>query len=293
MEIRVLKYFLTVAREENITRAAEVLHITQPTLSRQLIQLEEKLGCQLFVRGKNKIILTEAGMLLKRRAQEIVDMANKTENELMNKETLVCGEIFIGGGETYLMSYLSHVMKDFHDVYPQVTYRLYSGNADDVKERIDNGLIDIALLNEPVDITKYDFVRIPEKDKWGILLLKEEELATNKYITPKDLIGKQIMCSSRLDVQSELMSWLGRYSKDVNILLTYNLIYNASLMVEAGLGYAITIDNIINISENSKICFKPFYPSLETGCVLVWKKNQTFSTPVTKFIEMLQKYFKY
>ena len=167
MELRVLKYFLAVAREENITKAAEFLHITQPTLSRQLMQLEEELNAQLFIRGKNRIVLTDEGMLLRRRAEEIVDLANKTEKEFLEQDNLVTGEIFIGGGETNAMHILARIIKEFKEEYPQIKYQFYSGNADDIKERLDKGLIDIGLLTEPVDIEKYEFVRLEQKEVWA------------------------------------------------------------------------------------------------------------------------------
>lgn len=289
MELRILKYFLAVTREKNITKAANVLNITQPTLSRQLMNLEEELNVQLFVRGKNKITLTEDGLLLKRRAQEIIDMSDKIENEFIHKEELVNGEICIGSGETPLMSYLSNIMKQFNDEYPLVRFRLQSANADDIKEKIDAGLLDIGLLNEPVDISKYDYIRIPKKDRWGILMLKNDILSSLPYIKAEDLKNKNIMCSYREEIQNELSSWFKDSFSTVNIIATFNLIYNASLLVENGLGYAITLEGIINIDQNSKLCFKPLYPPLETGCVLVWKKNQFHSSTITKFIERLKK----
>ena len=182
MEIRVLKYFLTVAREESITKGAEILHITQPTLSRQLMQLEEELRVQLFIRGKNKIILTDEGMLLRRRAEEIVDLVGRTEKEFDEHDNLIGGEIFIGAGETNAMHTLADLIKEFNKEYPQVKYNLYSGNADDIKERIDKGLIDIGLLTEPVNIEKYDFIRLPNKEAWGVLMQKDSPLAKKEYI---------------------------------------------------------------------------------------------------------------
>ncbi|WP_347564850.1 LysR family transcriptional regulator [Clostridium intestinale] len=177
MEIRVLKYFLTVTRVENITKAAELLHITQPTLSRQLMQLEEELRAQLFLRGKNKITLTEEGMLLKRRVEEIIDLADKTEREFSEQDDLIGGEVFIGAAEINSMHVLADVIQGFREKYPRVKYNLHSGNADDVKEKIDKGLIDIGLLLEPVNIEKYDFIRLPQKETWGLLMSKDSPLA--------------------------------------------------------------------------------------------------------------------
>lgn len=285
MDIRVLKYFLTVAREENITRAAEVLHITQPTLSRQLIQLEEELKVKLFVRGKNKITLTNEGMLLRRRADEIVDLADRTEREFGEQDSLIGGEIFIGAGESNAMHTLANLIKMFHNEYPQVKYNLYSGNADDIKERIDKGLIDIGLLTEPVNIEKYDFIRLPNKETWGVLMTKDSPLANKEFIKPEDLTNMPIIITKRSIVQNEIQNWFGSYYEKLKIMGTYNLIYNAAIMVEEGLGYAVCFEKLVNINEETNLCFKQFYPKLETGTVIVWKKHQVFSAATAKFIE--------
>lgn len=284
MEIRVLKYFLTVAREESITRGAEILHITQPTLSRQLMQLEEEIGVQLFRRGKTKINLTDEGMLLRRRAEEILDLVDKTEREFGQQDNLITGEIFIGAGETNAMHVLANLIKEFNKEYPQVKYNLYSGNADDIKERIDKGLIDIGLLTEPVSIEKYDFIRLSNKETWGVLMQKDSPLAKKEKITSDDLTNMPIINTKRPMVQNEIENWFGVKYKKLNVIATYNLIYNATIMVEEGLGYAICFDKLVNINDEINLCFKPFHPKLETGTVIVWKKHQVFSTATTKFI---------
>lgn len=292
MELRVLKYFLVVAREASITRAAEMLNITQPTLSRQLMQLEDQLGAKLFIRGKSKITLTDKGMLLRRRAEEIVDLAEKTENEFLEDDDLIAGEIFIGSGETNAMHSLAKAMKEFHDEYPQVQYSIYSANADDIKEKIDKGLIDIGLLTEPVDISKYDFIRLKQKEVWGVLMRKDELLASKEYITAKDLIDKPLINTRRLMVQNEISNWFGEDYDKLNIISTYNLIFNAAVMVEEGLGYAICLDKLVNFNDNINLCFKPLLPKLETGGVIIWKKHQIFSSATSKFIERLKNTFK-
>lgn len=287
MEIRVLKYFLTVAREESITKGAEILHITQPTLSRQLMQLEEELGIQLFTRGKSKITLTDEGMLLRRRAEEILDLVDKTEREFSEQDNLITGEVFIGAGETNAMHVLSNLIKEFNKEYPQVKYNLYSGNADDIKERIDKGLIDIGLLTEPVNIEKYDFIRLPNKETWGVLMQKDSPLAKKENITPDDLINMPVINTKRPMVQNEIENWFGIQYEKLNVIATYNLIYNAAIMVEEGVGYAICFDKLVNINDEINLCFKSFYPKLETGTVIVWKKHQIFSIATTKFIEKI------
>lgn len=292
MEIRVLKYFLAVAREENITKAAEYLHITQPTLSRQLMQLEEELNTTLFIRGKSRIVLTDEGMLLRRRAEEIVDLADKTEKEFLEQNELVTGEIFIGGGETYAMHALANVIKEFKMEFPQVTYNLYSANADDIKERIDKGLIDIGVLTEPVDIEKYEFVRLPHKEVWGVLAPKDSEIAKKEVVTPKDLATLPILITRRAIVQNEIANWFGKYYDTLNVIACYNLIYNAAVMVEEGIGYAITLEKLVNINDDTKITFIPLSPRLETGTVVVWKKHQIFSPATAKFIETIKNALK-
>ncbi|MDR3595845.1 LysR family transcriptional regulator [Clostridium sp.] len=292
MEIRVLKYFLTVAREESITKGAEILHITQPTLSRQLMQLEEELKVQLFIRGKTKITLTDEGMLLRRRAEEILDLVDKTEMEFSEQDDLISGEIFIGAGETNAMHVLANLIKKFNKEYPQVKYNLYSGNADDIKERIDKGLIDIGLLTEPVNIEKYDFIRLPNKETWGVLMQKDSPLAKKEYIKSEDLANMPIINTKRSIVQNEISNWFGVQYEKLNIIATYNLIYNAAIMVEEGLGYAICFEKLVNINDETNLCFKPFYPKLETGTVIVWKKHQVFSTATAKFIEKIMNALK-
>lgn len=289
MEIRVLRYFLTVAREENITRAANVLHITQPTLSRQLMQLEEELDAQLFIRGKHRLTLTDDGMLLKRRAEEIVTLTDKMEKEFLNKDNMIHGEIFIGGGETRAMHSVSKVMKQFQELYPHVQFHIYSGNADDVKEKLDKGLLDFGLLVEPVNIEKYDFIRLKEKDRWGALVLKEGPLGQKEYLTPEDLMNASLIVSRRMIVRNEIASWAGIDFDKLKCVATFNLVNNAAVMVEEGLGIALTIDKIIHLHNDSKIRFIPFYPELNVGNVIVWKKHQTFSQASQKFLNMLKK----
>lgn len=291
MELRILRYFLVLAREENITKAAEFLHITQPTLSRQLMQLEDELHTRLFIRGKNKISLTEEGMLLRRRAEEIIDLTDKTEKEFLQQDELITGEIFIGGAEINTMHLLAKSMKEFQKQYPHVQYHLYSGNADDVKEKIDKGLIDIGVLLEPVNIEKYDFICLPQKEVWGVVVPKDNIIAKQGYATPKDLLNAPLMISTRSIVHREIANWLGQDFTKLNIVSTFNLINNAAIMVEEGIGYAITLDKLIYINDERSICFVPFRPKLETGTVIVWKKHQVFSPTTTKFIKLLQDKF--
>lgn len=280
MELRVLKYFLAVAREENITRAAALLHLTQPTLSRQLMQLEEELGVQLFHRSRYHIVLTDEGMLLRRRAQELVDLAEKTEREFACRETELMGEISIGAGETRSMSFLSRAMVSFRTLYPKVTFRIFSANADDVKERLDMGILDMGLLTEPVDVGKYAFCRIREKDLWGVLVRADSPLAAMEAVTPQDLEDVPLLISGREIIQRELASWFGERWEKLQIAATFNLVLNAANMVRCGVGTALCFD--LNTAFDD-LRFLPLSPRMETGTVLVWKKDQILTPAVEAF----------
>ena len=290
MEFRVLKYFLMVAREENITKAAALLHLTQPTLSRQLMQLEAELGVKLFHRSKHSIILTEDGMLLKRRAQEIISLSDKTVQELSHKEDVLSGEIAIGCGETKNMLFLSEQIKKFRQKYPLVQFSIHSAIADDIKERIEKGILDIGLLMEPVDVGKYEFIRMPQKEKWGILVRKDSELAAKESINPKDLTNVPLIMVKRELVKNELASWFGDYYEGLQIAATYNLILNAASMVERGVGVVLCFDLGATFYED--LCFIPLAPTLETGSVLVWKKNQTLGMATSQFMSFLKNAFQ-
>ena len=290
MEFRVLKYFLMVAREENITKAAALLHLTQPTLSRQLMQLEAELGVKLFHRSKHSIILTEDGMLLKRRAQEIISLSDKTVQELSHKEDVLSGEIAIGCGETKNMLFLSEQIRKFRQKYPLVQFSIHSAIADDIKERIEKRILDIGLLMEPVDIGKYEFIRMPQKEKWGILVRKDSELAAKEFINPKDLTDVPLIMVKRELVKNELASWFGDYYEGLQIAATYNLILNAASMVERGVGVALCFD--LGAAFYEDLCFIPLAPTLETGSVLVWKKNQTLGAATSQFMRYLRNAFQ-
>ncbi|HIR50756.1 MAG TPA: LysR family transcriptional regulator [Candidatus Avoscillospira avicola] len=280
MELRVLRYFLAVAREENITKAAAMLHLTQPTLSRQLMQLEEELGVQLFQRSRYRIILTNDGMLLRRRAQELVDLADKTAREFSERETELMGEIAIGAGETRSMTALSRAIQSFRTLYPKVVFRIFSANADDVKERLDMGLLDMGLLTEPVDVGKYAFCRMQEKDRWGVLVRADSPLAALEAVTPEDLEAVPLLCSGREGVQRELANWFGDRWERLEIAATFNLILNAANMVRCGVGAALGFD--LNLAFDD-LRFLPLSPAMETGTVLVWKKDQVLSPVMEVF----------
>ena len=280
MELRVLKYFLAVAREENITKAAALLHLTQPTLSRQLMQLEEELGVQLFRRSRYHVELTEDGMLLRRRAQELVDLAEKTTREFTLRETELMGEIAIGAGETRSMSFLSRAMVSFRERYPKVTFRIFSATADDVKERLDTGLLDMGLLTEPVDVGRYAFCRMKERDRWGVLVRLDSPLAGLDSVTPDDLEQVPLIISGRERVQRELANWFGDRWERLQIAASFNLILNAANMVRYGVGTALSFD--LNFSFDD-LRFIPLSPTMDTGTVLVWKKDLVLTPVVEAF----------
>ena len=226
MEIRVLKYFLMVAREENITKAANLLHLTQPTLSRQLMQLEEELGVSLFRRSRHRIILTEDGMLLRRRAEEIVSLADKTKDDFQHRQEQLAGTIAVGSGEMQSSRFLTRLLTAFQRENPLVTFTIYSGNSDNIKERIERGLLDVGLLQEPVDITKYSFIRTPIREQWGVLMSEDSELAAKSSVGPADLAGMPLIMPGRENLQNELLNWFGPYAENLRIIANGNLLYN-------------------------------------------------------------------
>ncbi len=290
MELRVLQYFLAVAREENITKAAALLHITQPTLSRQLMQMEDELGVKLFRRGKHNILLTEDGMLLRRRAQEIVDLAEKTARELKHEEEAVSGEISIGCGETQNMKPLSEMMASFQQKYPDVNFNIYTAIADDVKERLENGILDMGLLLEPVEISRYHYVKMPLKEKWHVLMRRDSQLAGKQRVMPQDLAGIPLIIAKRQSVRNVLENWFGYGKEKLHIVSTCNIShYNQSVMVESGIGMALVMEFSCN---QDTLCLRPLEPSLESGCVLVWKKNQALSPAMLRFIEHAKEYLE-
>ncbi|MCU7762807.1 LysR family transcriptional regulator [Priestia megaterium] len=295
MEIRVLRYFLAVAREGNITRAADVLHVTQPTLSRQLKDLEQELGKKLFIRSSHSVFLTDEGMLLRNRAEEIVNMVDKLEAEFSSMEETIGGDVYIGGGETEAMKHIARVAKDVQVRYPNIRYHLYSGNEEDITERLDKGLLDFGILIQPADISKYNYLNMPAKDVWGVVMRKDSPLALKESIQAGDLLNVPLICSRQAMKQTfsknEFADWFGEDFHKLNIVTTYNLAYNAAIMVEEGIGYAITLDKIVNTSTASNLCFRPLQPRLESGLNIVWKKHHVLSAAADAFLKELQEEF--
>lgn len=292
MEIRVLRYFLTVAREGSITGAANYLHLTQPTLSRQLQDLERELGQKLFIRGSHNISLTPEGMILRKRAEEILDMVEKTESEFSSLKNEIAGEIFIGSGETSSIRCVAQVIKEIQSEHPNIKFNLYSGNADDVQEKLDKGLLDFGILIQPTDISRYEYLSLKSYDTWGLVMRKDSLLANKEFITIDDLFDIPLIASRQVDkitkVKNEYIEWFGDNRKNLNIVARYNLIYNAAIMVEQGVGYALGLDGLINTTGSNELCFRPLKPILKSGLDIVWKKYQVFSPAAKLFLERMQ-----
>ncbi len=295
MEIRVLRYFLAIAREGSITNAASSLHVTQPTLSRQIHDLEKELGQKLFTRGSHNMTLTAEGMILRKRAEEIISMVDKTEAEFSSMESVVSGDIYIGGGETDAIKLVAQIACELRADYPGIHYHLYSGNSEDVTERLDKGLLDFGILIQPADISKYDYINIPARDIWGVVMRRDSPLAQKETIRKEDLLHVPLICSRQVisgeQGGNEFIGWFGEDFKKLDIVTTFNLVYNAAIMVEAGVGYALTIDKIANTAENSSLCFRPLEPQLASGLNIIWKKYQVFSPPAELFLDKLRERF--
>ena len=295
MELRVLQYFLAVAREQSIVRAAQSLHLSQPTLSTQIKAMEEELGKQLLIRGtkgSRKVTLTEEGMILRKRAEEILNLVQKTEREITLSDQVIVGDVYIGTGETDAVRYIAKAARELYQTYPGIHYHITSGNAEFVLEQLDKGLIDFGIVFGSVDHTKYNLMPLPYKDTWGVLMRKDSLLAAKETISPKDLWDKPLIVSRQEDTNGALTTWIKREISEIEIVATYNLLFNASLLVEEGLGYAVGLEKIINTSGDSNLCFRPLYPKREEGMCIVWKKYQVFSKASEKFMQELSTLLK-
>ncbi|MCI9018585.1 MAG: LysR family transcriptional regulator [Lachnospiraceae bacterium] len=291
MELRVLQYFLAIAREQSIVRAAESLHLSQPTLSIQIKAMEEELGKQLLIRGtkgSRKVTLTEEGMILRKRAEEILNLVHKTEREISLSDEVVMGDVYIGAGETDAVRLIAKTARKLYRTYPGIHYHIASGNAAFVMEQLEKGLIDFGLVFGDVDQTKYNSMKLPLTEVWGVLMRKDSPLAGKAAISPEDLWDKPLILSRQENSSDGLASWIGRETSELEIVATYNLLFNASLMVEEGLGYAIGFDKIIHTSGSSKLSFRPLSPRREAGMSIIWKKYQVFSKASDKFMKQLK-----
>ncbi|SNU08185.1 transcriptional regulator, LysR family [Lachnospiraceae bacterium] len=291
MDIRTLQYFLAIAREESITKAAESLNMTQPPLSRQIKDLEEELGKQLFIRGSKKISLTEDGLLLKKRAEEIVALMDKTMHELNSYEESITGDILIAAGETENISILAEIGKSLNQKYPDIHYKIYSSDSKYVNDKIDNGLVDLGLVIGTVDIKKYDYIQLPVSDRWGIIMKETDELTKYDQISSNQLIDKPLLLSHQASDNNEIMSWFQENGVVPNIVTTYNLAYNASVFVKTGFGYMLALDNILNTTTGSGLVFRPITPGLKANMYVIWKKNQIFGKAASIYLDEIKKLF--
>lgn len=291
MELRELKYFLAITREQSISKAAEALYTTQPNLSRQMQNLEKEIGQQLFIRGTKKITLTETGQLLRKRAEEIVELYNQTEAELNKPFSEVKGDVYIGGGESYAIGLIAQAIRLVQNDYPNVKFHLFSGDSATISERLDKGLINFGIFIEPFDLSRYDHLRLPLYDTWGVLMRKDSPLAAKERITPEDLWDKPLIRSRQSVGKNRISEWFIKTSDELNIVATGNLLYNMSLLVEQGVGYAVSLDKIINTSGNSNLCFRPLYPELISHLDIAWKKYQVFPKHIQIFLQRLQELF--
>ncbi|QQO07694.1 LysR family transcriptional regulator [Breznakiella homolactica] len=292
MDVRILKYFLAVAKEGNITKAADILHVTQPTLSRQLMDLEQELGTELLVRGKRSVTLTPSGVLFQQRALEMVSLLDKAKRDIAGHNGMVAGTVSIGCVETVASLLLPDVLESFHAQYPAVQYEIYTANGDGIRGRIDSGRINIGILVEPVETAKYDFIPLPFQDTWGVIMRADDPLAKKKSLRVGDILGLPLFVPWRDIVIDEIASWIGGDAKKLNILGYNNLMTNTLPLIERGLGYGVCVGGALSIRPYKNICFVPFSPKRTSGHVLAWKKNRIFNQTESLFLEHIKGNFQ-
>ncbi len=291
MEIRTLKYFLAVAREENMSKAAEQLHVTQPTLSKAMRSLEEELGKKLFVRHSFSISLTEEGILLRNRAEDLVFMADKIEKEFLSLDDVLGGELYLGLAESYRISDLARVIKTMKERYPDLKYHITSGDTEQVTEKMEKGLLDFAVLCDTPDERKYHYLEFPHPDIWGVILPKDAPLAQKDSITFEDLKGIPLFTSQQ-GWENDIRRWCGNKIEELTLEGSFRLAYNASIFVREGLGYQLTFEHLVDISENSPLTFRPLSPRLETKLYLIWNKYQTLTPIAQQFLSRMKEQFQ-
>lgn len=290
MEIRTLRYFLAVAREENMSRAAEILHVTQPTLSKQMKSLEEELGKKLFTRHSFSIRLTDEGMLLRNRAEDLVNMADKIEQEFISLDDITGGELYLGLAESYQIKYLARTIREFKQYYPNLHYHITSGDTEQIADKLDKGLLDFLVLAEYPDSRKYDFVEFPESDRWGLVIPENDPLTEKESLSVDDLIGLPLF-SSEQAWDKEIKEWAGSSFSGLTLEGSFRLAYNGSIFTREGLGYLLTFEHLVNTSEGSGLVFRPLTPRLETKLYIAWNRYQAFTPIAEKFLEQIKKSF--
>ena len=291
MEIRTLRYFLAVAREENMSRAAETLHVTQPTLSKQLKSLEDELGKKLFTRHSFSIELTDEGVLLRDRAEDLIAMADKIEQEFVSLDDITGGDLYLGLAESYQIKYLARSIKDFKEKYPNLHYHITSGDTEQIADKLDKGLLDFLVLAEDPDPRKYNYIGFPEADTWGLVFPENDPLKNKKTIHVSDLIGLPLFCSEQawIDV---IKKWAGKDYSDLHLEGSFRLSYNGSVFAREGLGCLLTFEHLVDTSEGSGLTFRPLSPKLESKIYLAWNKYQAFTPIAERFLEHLKRSFK-
>lgn len=290
MDIKVLRYFLAVVQKESITAASESLYLTQPTLSRQIRALEEELGTSLFVRGNRKIILTEEGRRFRKRAEEILDLIAKTESEFLASTEQLQGDVHIGSGETRAMSDIVQVMQRIRTDYPDIHFHIHSGDGNDVMDTLNKGLVDFAVLIGPEELSEYESLLLNHKNQWGIVMRKDSPHAHKTVITQNDMLTMPLIFPRQRDIESKISKWMGPNYRQLNIISTYNLIFNAALMVEHGVGYALSLDGLVSTDVSSEFCFKPLQPTLDIDVYVVWKKHNPLSKVSELFANELKRH---
>lgn len=291
MELRTMRYFLAVAREENMTRAAELMHVTQPALSKQLKSLEKELGKKLFIRHSFSIQLTEEGILLRKRAEDLIRMADKITSEFLTLDDCLGGNVYFGLAESYQIRHLAAVIKQFKNVYSDMHYHITSGDTEQVTEKLDKGVIDFAVLAEEPNASKYDSLVFPLPDLWGLVMPKDCRLAEKQTICTEDLIGLPLFCSEQ-GWNRDISKWCGSKIDQLHLEGSFRLSYNGSLFVKEGLGYLLTFEHLIDTSPESGLIFRPLTPKLETKIYLIWKKHQVFTPVAKRLLESLKQHFE-
>lgn len=293
MDLRGLRYFLTIVEEGSIIKAADILHVTQPTLSRQMKDLENECKTTLFQRGNKsqRLVLTEKGLLMKARAEEILSLVHKTEEDMLSEDDFIGGTIVIGGAESDAMKIVAEAAKELRYRYPGIHFKLYSGNAEDVKEKLDNGLLDFGIFSGLTDMENYSSLMLPAHDYWGLLVRTDSDLADKKSITPSDLFNRPLLVSSQKHVLSSFCDMYKINLENLDIVGTYNLLFNASLMVQEGVASALCLDKIINTSDSS-LRFIPLMPKHDINLYLSWKKYAVFSKASEMFLKSMKEFCK-
>ena len=290
MEIRSLRYFLAVAREESMTKAAELLHVTQPTLSKTMKSLEDELGKKLFTRHSFSISLTEEGALLRDRAEDLVTMADKIESEFLSLDDITGGELFLGLAESYQIRHLAREIRRLKERYPGLNYHITSGDTEQVTEKLDKGLLDFAVICDAPDTRKYDYAVFPEGDIWGLILPADAELAKKKTINIDDLQGLPLI-TSKQGWNGDIKAWAGDRFDMLHLEGSFRLAYNASMFVREGLGYQLSFRHLVDVSESSGLVFRPLSPPLETKLYLIWNRWQTFTPIAERFLDQIKSSF--